>query len=298
MEYYQNRKSIPTKYLENAFEDFDGNVHVNFGTMSADKMINSDLPEVKSIFKPAHNFNNREELREDCEKLSLVYNLATFSSKSLESHLKRALDCIFEILPCIDNGAIVLIDSKTGPSAKLVKFRNADDIGGDIILNHSIFSRVYETKTKIISTGMDTLGNDASNILIKGPSSVICIPLISHQKVHGIAYLSLQMTTELLSEKEASLLDAICNQMAVSIENSKVRNETMQVSKLRKQIGRYLSPALALKISNPEEILSKRVSRKTATILYVNIIDFSSFREKNTDSEIENCLNAYFEIVR
>ena len=302
MEYYSNRSFIPDRFLQNSFEDFERTVEFTNPAADLSISINAEIETETSDFIPGNLITDFNELREDYLKLRLISELSTklLQSSSLSIDLKKALDYIFNILPCLDTGVIVLLDTRTGPNAKLVKYRTAEDQKRNDKLSSTIFKRVYDTKKKIISTDAthDSELQEIESVRNNPTKTVICLPLSSHQNIHGIMYLSSLHILRGISKKDLSILDAISNQMCVAIENSKIISEDKIAGKMRDHLSRYISPVQIKKITDPNLMVDTKGSKKKVTVMVLNIIDFSLFREKNSEAEVGNTLNAYFELVR
>ena len=300
MDYYENRACIPDIFLANSFEDVEASV--DFNAAEENIAIHHEIErEENATFKAIVDISDMEELRQDYAKLLVVYQLAKLagSKAPLQMHLKKGIDYIFKILPYIDCGAIILLDQQTGPCSKIVQFRNQYDGRRDLRLSPAIFKKVYDTKRKLITTDTphDVQLNEASKSVQDTAKTMICVPLVSHQNVLGILYVASSRSINSVSKKELSLVDAICNQIAIAVENAKIKTDSLESNKIRDNLSRYLSPALVQKISKNTEDIGKKGTEANATVMYVNIIDFSAFRERNSDEEIENTLNAYFDIV-
>lgn len=300
MDYYENRGCIPEIYLANSFEDVEASV--DFNAAEENIAIHHELErEENTTFKAIADIIDIEELRQDYAKLLVVYQLAKLagSKAPLQMHLKKGIEYIFKILPYIDIGAIILLDQQTGPCSKIVQFRSHYDGRRDLKLSPAIFKKVYETKRKLITTDtpQDVQSNDAPKSMHDAAKTMICVPLVSHQNVLGILYVASSRSINVVSKKELALVDAICNQIAIAVENARIKTESLESNKIRDNLSRYLSPALVQKISQNTDDIGKKGTKANATVMYVNIIDFSAFRGRNSDEEIENTLNAYFDIV-
>lgn len=301
MEYFSSRAYIPEIYLANSFEDVEATVDFNHAGEESIAIHHELKQDENTKFRAMADILDYDELRQDYAKLLVVYQLSKLaaSKATLQSQLKKALEFIFKILSLVEFGAIILLDEHTGPCSKIVQFCDSYNGRRDIILSPSVFKKVYDTKLKLIltDTAHDLLMNNESKYTQDNVKTIICIPVLSRQKVLGIVYLSSSQPCSAVSKKDLSLLDAICNHIAIAVENSKIKAACLETNKIRDNFSRYLSPALVEKIGENQQALGKKGTKMKATVMYVNIIDFSSFRAKNADEDVENTLNAYFGIV-
>jgi adenylate cyclase len=125
-------------------------------------------------------------LKEDYEKLRLAYELSKVTlTNDLSVHLEKSLDLIFEILP-VDRGVVLLVDQNTGTLATHhVKLRSSGEEGKEIVLSSTILKRVYESRKCLVT--MDATQDKslmaAASVMHSEMRSVICLPLVGHNKV-------------------------------------------------------------------------------------------------------------------
>ena len=139
-------------------------------------------------FRKATDVSDVSELKEDYEKLRLAYELSKVSlTENINSLLEKTLNLIFDILP-VDRGVVLLVDQSTGLLAThYVKLRpGRGNEKKEILLSSTILKKVYYTKTCLVTSDAceDPLLGQASSVRVGQIRSVICVPLISHDKVH------------------------------------------------------------------------------------------------------------------
>ena len=104
------------------------------------------------------------------------------------------MDLMFEILP-VDRGVVLLIDRATGALAThLVKFRQGSSMEGKTItLSSTILKKTYESRRCIVTvdTSQENDLKNLDSINEGGIRSIVCIPLISHNKVNKLFTISL-----------------------------------------------------------------------------------------------------------
>lgn len=136
-------------------------------------------------FKQVDLVENISTLKEDYEKLRLAYELSKIAlTNDINVHLEKSLDLMFEILP-VDRGVVLLVDQYTGTLAtQHVKLRSA--VGGfeEIVLSSTILKRVYETRKCLVTmdASADVSLAAANSVVASHIRSVICLPLIAHNK--------------------------------------------------------------------------------------------------------------------
>ena len=185
--FYENAAAIP-KHQAKPFEDHLKLVTILPSSNSNDEKIaiKAELEEENVDFKKVDLVTDINVLKEDYEKLRLAYELSKITlTNDLSVHLEKALDLIFEILP-VDRGVVMLVDHNTGTLVtQQVKLRSSDDEGKEIMLSSTILKRVYESRKVLVTmdASQDKLLQAAASVMHSKMRTVVCLPLLGHNKV-------------------------------------------------------------------------------------------------------------------
>jgi adenylate cyclase len=253
----------------------------------------------ESGFARADQIEDINVLREDYEKLRLAYELSKLSvTVEVNKLLAKSLDLMFEILP-IDRGVVLLVDSTTGfLSTHYVKLgaEQAKECK-EILLSSTIIHKVfYSRKCVITSDAMDDpLLGLAASVRHGQIRSVICVPLISHDKVYGILHLDAKNRINSFSSKDLSLVKAISNQTAIVIENMNLIKEVEAKAKMTEQLSRFLPPHVVDRMTTRSDMIRTGGREMVGTIIFADIRGFTKLSEKSNPMEVVNLLNDYFE---
>ncbi|RKO84991.1 nucleotide cyclase, partial [Blyttiomyces helicus] len=251
-------------------------------------------------FRKISEVEDTVTLREDYEKLRLVHELSKVSPNDLTQLLLKSLDLIFEILP-VDRGVVLLVDQNTGIlSPHKVKLREgkATEQLREILLSSTILSKVTTSRKCLITSDAceDPDLGKAASVKVGQIRSVICVPLIAHNRVHGILHLDSRNRINSFSPKDLSLVQAISNQTAVAIENSILMKVSEDKVRQTEQLGRFLPPHVVSKMTQDPSFTFKKSGRlTTGTIVFADIRGFTNLSEKSGPGEVVNLLNDYFE---
>ncbi|KAL2916432.1 hypothetical protein HK105_203862 [Polyrhizophydium stewartii] len=262
--------------------------------------IKAELAAEEEIdFRKAEEIENVAMLREDYEKLRVAYELSKITlTHDIMPHIQKSLELIFEILP-VDRGVVLLVDKNTGQLATHhVKLREGfEDEGKEILLSSTILKLVYESRKCLITTdaSKDQALRAAASVMHGQIRSVICVPLIAHNKVHGILHLDSTDRITRFSNKDLSIVKAISNQTAIAIENSILMSEFEANARLNEQLSRFLAPQVVKKMANRSEIIRRSGRQMVGTVIFVDIRGFTNFSERSEPVEVVHLLNDYFE---
>ncbi|KAJ1551354.1 hypothetical protein HK096_000791, partial [Nowakowskiella sp. JEL0078] len=252
-------------------------------------------------FHKLENDNPIDEatLREDYEKLRLAYELSKVSlTHDIIFLLEKSLALMFEIIP-VDRGVVLLVDQNTGiMGTHYVKLREGKaNEGREILLSSTILRKVYGSRKCLITSDAyeDPMLGKAASVRTGQIRSVICVPLIAHNKVLGILHLDSRDRINSFSSKDLSLVKAISNQTAMAIENNMLIKEVEAKARITEQLSRFLAPHVVDRMVHRAEIIRKGGQVLVGTIIFADIRGFTNLSERCGPSETVNLLNDYFE---
>ncbi|KAJ1533837.1 hypothetical protein HK405_000292, partial [Cladochytrium tenue] len=200
-----------------------------------------DEDQKSSDFRRVSDVEDASTLREDYEKLRLAYELSKISvAQDITPLLAKSMDLMFEILP-VDRGVVLLVDEKTSHLAThYVKLREGKhNEGREILLSSTILRKVVNSRVALVTRDAyeDPMLGRAASIRYGQIRSVICVPLIAHNKVLGILHLdSRDRVNSSFSSKDLSLVKAVSNQTALALENMILLKEVEQKAILTEQL--------------------------------------------------------------
>ncbi|KAJ3157562.1 hypothetical protein HDU86_003214 [Geranomyces michiganensis] len=250
-------------------------------------------------FQKGYDVTDLNTLREDYEKLRLAYELSKVFSTNITEALSKSCELMFEILP-IDRAVILLRDQDTNMlMTHYVRVREGKGYDNkEICVSSTILSRVFHSrKSLIISDAFeDPMLSRTASIKIGQMRSILCVPLISHEKVHGILHLDSQDRINAFSKKDLALVRTISTQTAMAIENHHLIKEIQNKAKLQENLSRFLPPHVVSKMTSEGVDGVRQPGRDVVgTILFADIRGFTQLSEKSTPTEVVSLLNDFFE---
>ncbi|TPX60729.1 hypothetical protein PhCBS80983_g01647 [Powellomyces hirtus] len=250
-------------------------------------------------FQKGYDVTDMITLREDYEKLRLAYELSKVFSTNINEALSKACELMFEILP-IDRAVVLLRDQDTNMlMTHYVEVREGKGYDNkEICVSSTILSRVFHSrKSLIISDAFeDPMLSKTASIRVGQMRSILCVPLVSNKKVHGILHLDSQDRINAFSKKDVSLVNTIATQTAMAIENNLLLKEIQNKAKLQENLSRFLPPHVVSKMTSEGADGVRQPGRDVVgTILFADIRGFTQLSEKSTPTEVVSLLNDFFE---
>ncbi|HEY2322349.1 MAG TPA: tetratricopeptide repeat protein, partial [Thermoanaerobaculia bacterium] len=148
------------------------------------------------------------------------------SSLNLNDVLNRVLDLAIRRLRA-ERGMILLLDPITSAlRTRVVRNINEAD-GGSKRSPQSIVKEVIQTGQVIMSADAraDERFIESESVIAENILSILCVPLISKERIAGAIYVDHRQARHLFSQKDASFLEAFADQAAIAIENARLYEE-------------------------------------------------------------------------
>lgn len=153
------------------------------------------------------------------------------SSLDLNTVLTEVIDMAIELTGA-ERGYIVLRSPETGE----MEFRIARDFNhqnldqSKFTVSQTIMLEAAETGQPVVAENalLDPRYDAQMSIVMHGPRSVICVPLVLKGQVIGVLYADNRRLAGLFGENEQSLLAAFANQAAIAIENARLFESASQ----------------------------------------------------------------------
>jgi GAF domain-containing protein len=120
------------------------------------------------------------------------------------------------------------------------------------------------------------------------------LPLVYQDTVKGALALGYKKSGYFYTREDIDLLNTLANSGAVAIENAKLVDQIKKEEIIRTNLSRYLSPQVVEDIIHKDVEVNLGGDRKTVTILFMDLIGFTSLSEKLQPEEVVSILNEYF----
>jgi adenylate cyclase len=135
------------------------------------------------------------------------------------------------------------------------------------------------------------------SIRFHGIRSAMCAPLWNKDEVIGIIHVDSPMLTNCFTVNDLDLLTALANYAAVAVERARLNQKIVAEERKRERLGRFLSPQVTNRIlaasdtHGGAELGAPEV--REVTVLFADIVGFTSMSEKMSPSAVSLLLNDY-----
>ncbi|OYW00146.1 MAG: hypothetical protein B7X11_04745, partial [Acidobacteria bacterium 37-65-4] len=214
--------------------------------------------------------------------------------------LEKVMDVIFQHVQA-QRGVILLAEAAGGELAPRM-VRQAGGGTDTIQISRSIARKAFEEGVAILcqDAQVDPRFQGGESIRFLGIRSALCVPLMVEGKVIGLIYVDTPVRVKAYDEFDLDLLSALSGYLAVGIEQARLREALESERRVRSRLERYHSPAVVDQIlgkGKRGEAPSLEVREVEATVLFADLVGFTSLTEHMPPPQVANMLNDYFSVM-
>ncbi len=174
-----------------------------------------------------------EKAVEAHSRLLLLYQLSDKLRyvKNVDEILSMGTDLIFGALPSAERGVAMLRSSSKDPlEAHIVKYRHKKPKGDVIPVSQTVINKVIKEKLALVSRDAldDSRFETGDSIMVHNLNSIICVPLISRERVIGVLHLDTSQILDAFTQNDLEFTAAVANEMSIAIDNSRLQREAVQ----------------------------------------------------------------------
>jgi adenylate cyclase len=122
----------------------------------------------------------------------------------------------------------------------------------------------------------------------------ILTPFIYQGEVTGALALGYKKSGHFYTREDIDLLETLTNHGAVAIENARLAEQMKKEETVRTNLSRYLSPQIVDQIITKDVQVNLGGDRKTVTVLFSDIRNFTTITETRPPDQLVQILNEYF----
>jgi adenylate cyclase len=219
--------------------------------------------------------------------------------EELEPVLEKVMDLVFDQL-MVDRGFIVLFDAEGNPQLELNRFRESDmDAETEVPISRTILDTVSQQKVAILThdAQADQRFEAGRSVRIHQIRSAMCAPLWHRERVIGVIYVDSPLHVGSFSTSDLDLLTALSNYAAVAIERARLNEHIRRERMARDRLERYHSPAVIEAVLSDSGADRATVTSSEASILFADIVGFTSRCETQPPEETAAFLNQFFSLA-
>ena len=265
---------------------------------------NLDFGLEKSAEPLSESTGNRKRAALDVGYKNQVFEILVQVAKTLISAddvktvLDKVMDLIFEYLP-VDRGFLLLEDSGVLQlRVTRMKTSSRQTKDGTAPYSRTIVDMVLRQKVAVLTSDAQTDRRFEAGMSIRMQQirSAMCAPLWNRDSVIGVIHVDSPVHVGTFTEKDLDLLTALANFAAVAIERARLHERVAEEKRIRGRLERYHSPQVVEEIIGDASVTGsfKTARTKTVTILFADLVGFTSWSEKMEADQLAVLLTRFF----
>lgn len=180
------------------------------------------------------------------------------SELELDALLSRLLDKALELTQT-ERGFVILLDEKGSPNFFSTRSMARDEVeqGDGAQISSTIIKRVIDEARALAITNIDQeldLRGQAS-IVALGLRSIMCAPIKRGDRVLGVVYVDSSKITESFYQADVSLLEALADAAAISLENAQLITSLRRKTDLMSILAHEFRSPLSASITFTQQLL-------------------------------------------
>ena len=220
-------------------------------------------------------------------------------STSLAQILDRIIALTFEMTHA-DRAFLMLVDEQTGELVpRVARCRDGSPSHGATI-SRTIAATVFKDRVALLASDaqLDSRFQASESILLQDIRSCMCAPLWHDTDVIGILYVDNPESSR-FSPGDLNLFTTLSNYAAVAIQHARLAARLQEERRHRERLQRYHSPRVIERILEGENEAGASfiAQERQISVLFVDIVGFTTISEQMTPPEVAQLLNQFFEAM-
>jgi adenylate cyclase len=316
-----NDRPVPESPVADGDAATIGTFRLVFRELAARETPAPALDSTSTCIRPISEFNRdfglepgSSEIPETTETrkraaLDVVYKTKVFeilvqvaktliSADEVEAVLAKVMDLIFEYLP-VDRG-FLLLEEKGNLVMRMSRFKSQHrgTSDGSAAYSRTIVDMVMGQQVAVLTSDaqVDERFGAGLSIRMQQIRSAMCAPLWSRDAVIGVIHVDSPLHVGTFTERDLDLLTALSNFAAVAIERARLHERVAEEKRIRGRLERYHSPNVVEEIITDVEATGsfKAARTKNVTILFADLVGFTSWSEKMAAELLAELLTEFF----
>lgn len=268
-----------------------------------DPLVNATLDATSSLF-----FDFKEEqpsvLKDAVKRLQAMVKVSVDLGAVVhtEALVQSIMDGIFDIFPHADRSFILLgngKDTELLPVAARQKIKLQHRQSDTFPISRTVIKMIVNTRQSMLIS--DAQGDDRfstkKSIIDYSIRSLMCSPIICKNELLGVIGVDTTSRDHAFDKDDLAMITGIATQAAIALKNSQLYNAVEKETEKRTQLSRYLSKDVVEGILDGKIPLHLGGEKKKGTILFCDIVGFTSIAEQLSAVDVVSKLNSYYSII-
>lgn len=223
---------------------------------------------------------------------------ALISAVSLDDMFKTVVELVFGNLPA-ERGCVFQYDGSSGQKTLKVMLQKSGNKDGKFRISNTVIQQAIARKSAVLveDSLRDNQFATQDSVVLDRIRSIMCAPLIHNQEIIGLIYVDTQSLIERFSKQHLEALTTLAVLSAVAVQQASLRESVQREQAIRQRLERYSAPTVVDRIVNSATDLGEEMlaEDRDASVLFLDIVSFTTLSESLTPHEVTLLLNSVFE---
>ncbi len=248
--------------------------------------------------------SQKEDVHEALKRLQAMCQVSTAlgTIRDQSELMQRILDCLLDILPAADRSFILLREPHSQKLIPVgVKQRHGEqDPHEKLAISQSIIQEVLTHKRSILS--VDAMDDDRfsqqASVINLSIRSMMCAPLLVGDELLGLIQVETNDGQMQFMPQDLQVLTGLSSQAAIAVKNAQLYEAIEAETAKRTSLQRYFSPKLVDMLMSGDVTTALGGNTYEGTILFADIIGFTTMSEAMSPADVLAKLNRYLTIIQ
>ncbi len=211
-------------------------------------------------------------------------------SRGIDELCERIIDAAFDLLDV--ESAVVMLRQRAG----LIEITHR---GEPVRVSQTVLEHVVESRNAVLCADAqgDKRFSASDSVIAAGARSLMCVPLVSGERVHGVLYTVNTRLEQAFRPRDLELLQGIGAGAGVALAKAALGAHLNNERATRERLGRYLSDVVVEQVVRGDLDDELGGEERDVTVLFCDIRGFTALTEQRPAAEVVDLLNALFEEV-
>jgi adenylate cyclase len=219
--------------------------------------------------------------------------------RPLPAVLERISAVALDMVPA-ERAFLLLVDQRTNEIVPHVARARDGSRVGQTSISRTIVRRTLAERLAMLATDaqLDASLAEVESLKATNVRSFMSVPLWNQGEAIGVLYVDSPRSAP-LSAADLDILQALAAYAAVAIEQARLTARVLQEARHRERLERYHSPAVVDQILAHQEGADAPflAEERDLTVLFADIVGFTSMVERMAPSEVAQLLNRCFAVM-
>lgn len=254
----------------------------------------------QSWMEPAGATDTQRMMADSAQVLRMLNNAAEtlVGTPPVDKVLDHVLQVVFEQVPA-ERAFLLMVDPKSGALVPMAaRYRTPELARGSVTVSRTLVDYVFKNRVALVTADAVTDGRFTSrqSIMINSIRSAMVAPVWNKDEVMGVIHVDTSSAAGAFDKKQLDLLCAMANYAAVALERSRLHQRARTEEQHRERFRRFLSPQVAARLLSEDVeqgVNPLAPEMRDATVLFADLVGFTSMAEGMAPTELATFLNAY-----